>query len=134
MRGHALQHRGGGGFEIDRSGNLHQLPGRDHGIFGVGSARHGVSHAIAQRDVLHVGPHGFHRSRAFAAQHDRRRGGINALAEIDIDEIDARCRNLHQRLAGAGRRFRNVRIFQILNAAGLFDKDSFHSVRRILRK
>ena len=33
-----------------------------------------------------------------------------------------------------GEGFGNIGVFQVLEAAGLFDKDSFHSVRSILRK
>ena len=49
MRGHALQHGRGCRLETDAVGDLHQLRGRDHRVFGVGTARHGIRYAIAGR-------------------------------------------------------------------------------------
>ena len=95
MRRHTLQHGCGGGLKVHRIGDLHQLPGRHSGIFGVRSARHGVSDAIARADIGDVGTNGFHRPRGFVAENNRRRGGIEAGAEINIDEIHARRRDLH---------------------------------------
>src|SRR5277367_6115850 len=89
VRGHALQYYGGGSIEVDRSGYLHQLPGRNDGVFGIRAARQGISDTVAHRDVLHVRSNCYHGSGAFTAQHDGWRGGIHALAEVDIDEIDA---------------------------------------------
>ena len=61
---------------------LDQLRGWDHRIFGIRSARHGVSYAIAGRDFGDIGTNRFHRPRCLAARNQRQIGLIEAGAEI----------------------------------------------------
>ena len=49
VRRHALQHGRRRRLEIDAVGDLHQLRGGHHRVFGVGTARHGIGHAVAGR-------------------------------------------------------------------------------------
>src|ERR1019366_4079305 len=44
--GHALQHGGGGGGEVNGIGQRHQMGGGDAGVLGVRAEGHGVSHAV----------------------------------------------------------------------------------------
>ncbi len=102
MRCHALQHGGGAGFEIDGIRQGHQLFGWDDGILGVGTARHRVGNAVARLDHGYTRADGFDGTRAFAARRERKIGLVETRAEVDVDEVDARSRDLHQRLAGGG--------------------------------
>ena len=108
VRGHALQHGGGGGLEIDVVRDLHQHGRRHHGVLRIGAAGHRVGHAVAGRDFRDALADCFHRARAFAADRDRRIGLVQAGTEVDVDEVDAAGGDAHQRLSGAGLGHRHV--------------------------
>ena len=126
MRGHALQHRGRGGLEIHAIRQLHKLPGGHHGVLGVGSARHGVSDAIARLHFFDI------RRRPLSTvpapslpKNDGRIGFVQAGAEIDVDEVDAGRRDLHQRLAGPGSGLGRSAYFRFSGPPGVSTKTAF---------
>ncbi len=104
------------------------------GVFGVGTARHRIGHAIAGLDAGDVRADRFDHSRALASQHHRRRRRIETRAEISVDEIHARCGDLDHCLTRSRGGFRYVGVFQFFGTTDFFDKDGFHGVRTFLRR
>src|SRR5579883_939132 len=134
MRGHALQDGGRSGIEVDRRRDLDELPGGDGLVFGLGAARHRVDDAIAWFDIGDVERDVFDRSGAFASENNGRLRGIQARAEISINEVDTRGGDFDQRLAGRKLRLGHFGVLQVLDAARLFDNNGFHKVRSFLRR
>ena len=89
MRGHALEHDGGGSFGGDVRGNFDELGGGDHGVIGIRAAGHGIGDAIANGDGGDVFADGDNRARAFVTEREGGIGFIEAETEIDVNEVDA---------------------------------------------
>ena len=88
MRGHALQHGGGGLFGADARGNLDELRSRNKRVFRVAAQyRHRRDH-VADLEAVHTGTELFDRACRLTAWNQRQCGLVRALAEIDLDEID----------------------------------------------
>ncbi len=132
VRGHALQHGGGGLAQLEARGNLHQKVRRHRGVFGVAATRHGPGDVIASSQSTDTFAESFDGTRAFHAQHGGERNLVKAGALIDVDKIHARRGELHQYLAGGGFGLRQIAVTEDAGVAVLFDENSFH-VSRILR-
>src|ERR1044072_4992702 len=113
-------------LEVERVGDLHQLPGGHYGGLRIGSAKHGVGYTVAHCDFGDLGADGFHDARAFIAEHDGHVGLIQAHAEVDIDKIHPAGHDLDQRVLRARRRVGDVDVLELLGTAGFSDLNSLH--------
>jgi hypothetical protein len=128
VRGHALEHDRGAVVERDRVGKLDEFR-RGYGhVLGVAARVHRVRNAVARYEAGNARRDGTHRARAFHARNEGQvRRGVSAVAEVDVDEVDARGGELHQHLTGLEFGL-GYAVFeaQNLGAAGLRDAYGFH--------
>ena len=101
--------------------------GLDQPVFGVSTVATDIGDAIARLHIAHAFAHRFHHARGFSAGGERlRRPGIEAAAEIDVDEIDADGGMTQQHLAGAGLSHRHLAPLHGIGVARCVENNSFH--------
>ena len=127
MRGHPLQHGGGGAFRLEPLRERHQARRRDGLMGSVGAHRSCPGDAIARFEVAHALAHRLHRARAFLPGDERQRHLVGAAALVDVDEIDPRRLHAHQDLARLGLRRGKVLKLHLFGAALRLYADRFHA-------
>ncbi len=129
VRGHALQHRGGGGARVDGRRERHQLPRRHRRVLGVGADVHRVRDAIAGARLVDAVAHRLDHARRFRAGHERERQRVEPAAVIHVEEVHADRFSAHQRFTARRRRAIDLFQHQRLGAAGAVHADRFHARR-----
>ena len=125
VRGHALEHGGGGDLVGDRIGHTHERAGgRDHAL-GVRARRRRPGDAVAGSQPESVRTHGLDAAGAFQPRDEGKRPRVQTRPEVDVDEVDAGGSDANPRLARAGRSGVAIDERQRLGTAGLFDDDRF---------
>ena len=119
VRRHPLQHGRSGGREIDVIRQFDQNMSGYGGVFGVGAAAHRVGDTVAGFEAGHFGAHRFDNAGGLVAGGERQIGLVEAHAEVNVDEVDARGRDLNQRLFGSGNRHGDIDKPQFFRSAGL---------------
>ena len=99
MRGHALEHGGGGVLQAQAVGNLDQLRGGNESVLGIAADDAGGGDRIAGFESRDAGTELLHGARGFAARNQGERGLVDALAKVDLDEVDAGGLNADEHLA-----------------------------------
>jgi len=108
MSRHPLEHDGGRGLEAEVGGNLGHQAGGNHGVFGVGTARHSMGYPVARGEAGHLRAHRLNRSGGFHSRGEGHLGRVQPGPVIGVDEIDAGGGDLDQHFAGTGRWNRNL--------------------------
>ena len=90
LRGQSFEHHAGCGVEGDAFGQPHHVLRGHHARFAVAAGRvAGVSRTVARMQVRHALAHCLDDARAFHAQQQRQRVGVQAGALVDVDEVQA---------------------------------------------
>ena len=126
VRGHALQHGGGGLLHAQPLGNLDQLRGGNQRVLGITAHHADRGNRIAGREARHARAQFLHRARGLAARSQRQSSLVDALAEVDFDEVDPDSLNADQNLARSRLRDGQLGKLQNLWSAGLMNLDGFH--------
>ena len=100
----------------------------DHPFLRVGAKAREVGHAVADLEVLDALADLDHLARAFIAGRERRRRGVEALAKINVNEIDADRVIADQNLATPRRRQFDVLDPHHLGAACFVNANSLDHV------
>ena len=108
--GHALEHGRRGLGETDRLRYLDQLVGRHGHVFGIGAGACGPGHPITGPKSSHSGPDLAHGPGTLHTQDVGQLHGVQSIALVDIDEVDAGGLDLDDRMSGGG--FRNGQLGQ----------------------
>ena len=126
MRRHALQQGCSRVLHAEARRNFDQLRGGNQRVLGIAADDAGGDDRIAGGKSRNAGPELLHRARGFAAGDHGQRGFVDALAEVDLDEVDAGGFNAHQDLARS--RFGDGQIGQLQNfgSASRMNLDGFH--------
>ena len=126
MRGHALEHGGGRVLHAQPLGNLDQLRGGNQSVLSVTADHAGGGDRIPGRKSRHARSQFLDRARGFAARNKGQCGLVDALAEVNFDEVDPGGLNANQDLARP--RLRNGQIVQLQNfrSARGMNLDGFH--------
>ena len=69
-------------------GNLDQLRRRNQRVLGIAAQHAGRGHRVAGGKSRHARAQLLHRARRLAARRQRQRRLVDALAEVDLDEVD----------------------------------------------
>ena len=128
VRRHALQHRRGAVAERHRIGQLHEAVGGDDAHLRVRAGDAAVRDAIARSHVAHVVADRRDRARRLEPERPRNGVRVEAGAEVDVDEVHAGGRDLHQRLAACQCRVGDVLVPQHFGAARLMNADRLHAL------
>ncbi len=126
MRGHALEHGGSRALHAQPVGNLDQLRGGNQSVLNVTADHAGGGNCIPSRESRHARSQFLDSARGFAAWNKGQCGLVDALAEVNFDEVDPSGLNANQDLARS--RLRNRQVFQLQNfrpACGM-NLDGFH--------
>ncbi len=127
VRGHPLQHQGGGGLELHPVRHDHRSVGRNDDLLGVAAVvDHGPRNPVPDGKVGDAGAERTHRARALRTQHERQLPRVDARALVDVDEVHASGRDVHEHLARARLGGRDVLDLQSLRPTGLFDDNCAH--------
>ena len=100
MGRHPLQHCGGGHLGVHLVRHRHDGIGRDVQRLGMAARHVRPGHSVANGNPGDVRPDRDNVTRTLAAEYERRRNGVDALPLVDVDEVDARRRNVHLHLSG----------------------------------
>ena len=121
-----MQQGGGGLLHAQPGGNLHQLRGGNERVLGIAAQHAHRGHRVARGKPGDARAQLLHSTRGLAARSEWQRGLINALAEVDLDEVDPDSLNTDQHLPRPRRG--NGQIGQLKNfrAACLVNLDCFH--------
>jgi len=88
--GHALEHHGRTGLEIDAVRQLHDTLCRHHAHLAVAARRlAGVGDAVTGLQVRDARTHRLDHARRLHAQRQRQRVRVQAGALVDVDEVQA---------------------------------------------
>src|ERR1035441_976727 len=126
MSGHALEHGRGGLFRSHADRNLDQLGGGHEGVLSIAAEHRDRGETSTGKIASYAGTEFFNSSRGLAAGSEGKRCFVLALAEVDLNEVDANGFNADQHLARA--RMGNGQVGQLKNfrAVCLENLDSFH--------
>src|SRR5271156_1932044 len=98
MRGHALEHGASRVAVANVLRDRHQRGGWRSHIFGVRPESAAPGDAVADLGCFHVSAHRGDYARTFLPNHEWHGRVVAPLADVDIDEVNARGGNLDQRL------------------------------------
>jgi hypothetical protein len=102
VRGETLQ-RGGRSDVIGHSvGHQDEAGGSDGRVPGAGAGHHRPGDPVPDRDGVDPVAHGDDMTRALAAQDERGLTRVDALAQVDVDEVDPHGRHLDEGLSRPG--------------------------------
>jgi hypothetical protein len=104
VRGDALDEGGGGLLRGDPVGDGDEAAGRGDGELGVGAGNSAPGDAIAGFKGGDIGGDGYDGACGLLAEGVGELGGIAALAEVGVDEVDAGGFDANEGFAGAGSR------------------------------
>ena len=123
--GHALEDRRGGDLVRDAVGHRHGALLRHQHALGVAAGSRGPRDAVAGLELRDALPDLRHRAGALGARDERRLGRVeaDALALVDVAEVDARRVEVDEQLSGARPRIRLVARLEDLGAALLRHDD-----------
>ncbi len=100
--GHPLEQYGGGLLVGDVVGNRYEPGGVDHGPVGVAARSHGPADTVARRQGVDPLAQGRDRADGLHPGNVGQRHLVGAGALVDVDEVDASGRHVHQDLTGSG--------------------------------
>ena len=126
VRGHSLEHRGGGLSKVEFVGDLDQSIGRDSGILSVTAERAGIGDTVADFNVAGISARCDHDTRGFLSINERQRCGIATFAKINIDKVHAGSFDLHDRFVWFGFRDGKFDEFKNFGTTGLRNLYGFH--------
>ena len=123
LRGKSFQHHGRAHLVGNIFGQLHQKFRVDQPLFRIAAGHRGIGHAVAHLKLFDTLADFDHLARALIARRERKLGGIGALAEIDLDEVqpDGVMADLDLSAPGGGNG--DVLHLQDFRAAGLVNSD-----------
>ena len=126
MRGHSLQHGGGRALQAQALGNLDQLRGGNQRVLGIAADHAGGRDRIAGGKSGDARAQLLHCARGLAARNQGQRGLVDALAEVDLDEVDAGGLNADQHLSRPRLGDGQIGELQNLRPACRMNLDGFH--------
>src|ERR1700683_3200504 len=126
MRRHALQKSSGRVFHAQSVGNLDQLRCGDQRVLGIAAHQAYGCDRVARGEPRDARAEFFHGTRSFTAGGEWERGFIDALAEVDLDEVDARGLDAYEHLTRFGNRNGEISELQYLGPAGRVNLNCFH--------
>src|SRR5262249_52223982 len=100
-------------------------------VLGVRPANALRNHAVADLEPTDVGTDGSHDSRRLRPECGWQRRRVPALAEIRVDEVDARRFDVDQQLVRTERWFRDFLETQYVGISSLVKSDRLHQSRSI---
>ena len=133
VRRHSLQHGGGGLARGDAVGNCNQASDRRNRELRVSPGNAAPGNAVANFDAANVRPNANDDARRLLAGDERQRRRVAALAQVDVDEVDAAGLDLDERFAGAGRGGGQLAELKHFGPAGLGDLDRSHNASMLPR-
>jgi hypothetical protein len=121
LRGEALQRHRRCRAKVDARRDLDQPVGGDQPLLRIGAVGAGIGDAVAGADRCHARADGDHHARSLASRYERQRRFVDALAVIDVDEVQPDRLMADARLARPRRTDFDVLPFQHFGSAEFTD-------------
>ena len=102
LRRETLEHHDGADLVGDGLRQVDQQPGRHVALLGIGAERRAVGHAVAGRELGHVGADRDDVAGRLVAEDQRQGVRVDALALVDVDEVEPHGALPYADLSGAG--------------------------------